>query len=428
VAVAGVLTVVATLRYELAIVVAASEEEAAQVARLALALLAGNVALIALVAAICGEPLAARAERPGESGWVLALAPMVALLGAFQVASYAATRARDFDRLARGLVAQQAVFGAVAVAIGTLARWPGGLVAARLGGVAAGVALLWPRGNVSTGPRPPLGEVAFRHRQFAFYNCPYSLVGTLGRELFLLAVMAAGQAAAAGHFGLARSVVYAPVTFLSASMSQVFYREAASTLGTPVFGDTVLRLTRSIARLAAPPFAALPLLAPDAFAWIFGERWREAGQYAALLAPVGFLFLFSSWPERVFEVAGRQRVSFAIQLGFDLAAAIVLFLLVRAGYGPLPMLVAFVAIGCAYHLSYLAAAARVAALAPGGFLRVAAETAALGACGALAAALARSLAADVRIALGLFAVALVAYYGALLPALRRDLAGAGTGA
>jgi O-antigen/teichoic acid export membrane protein len=428
VAVAGVLVVVATLRYELAIVVAASEAEAAQVARLALVLLGGSAALIAIAGSLFGGPLAALAGRPGEAGWVLALAPMVALLGAFQVASYAATRSRDFGRLARGLVVQQAVFGAAAVALGALARWPAGLIAARIGGVAAGVAVLWPRGGVATGPRPRLGEVASRYRQFALYNCPYSLVGTLGRELFLLAVMAAGQAAAAGHFGLARSVVYAPVTFLSASLSQVFYREAASTLGTPAFGDTVLRLTRSIARLAAPPFAAVPLLAPGAFAWVFGEPWREAGHFAALLAPVGFLFLFSSWPERVFEVAGRQRVSFAIQLGFDLAAAIVLFLLVRAGYGPLPMLVAFVAIGCAYHLSYLAAAARVAALAPGGFLRVAAETAALGACGALAAALARSLAADVRIALGLFAVALVAYYGALLPALRRDLAGAGTGA
>jgi O-antigen/teichoic acid export membrane protein len=428
VAVAGVLVVVATLRYELAIVVAASEAEAEQVARLALALLGGAVALIAAAAVPFGGALADLAGRPGEPGWVLALAPMVALLGAFQVASYAATRARDFGRLARGLVVQQAVFGAAAVALGALLRWPAGLVAARLGGIAAGALLLWPRGGSAPGPRPRLRDVAAKHRQFALYNCPYSLVGTLGRELFLLAAMAAGQAAAAGHFGLARSVVYAPVTFLSASLSQVFYREAASSLGTPAFEATVLRLTRAIARLAAPPFAALPLVAPDAFAWVFGERWREAGQYAALLAPVGFLFLFSSWPERVFEVAGRQRLSFAIQLGFDLATAAVLFLLVRAGAGTLPMLLAVVSIGCAYHLGYLAAAARVAALAPGGFLRVAAEAALLGGAGAFVAALAQSLAADIRVTLGLIAVALVAYYGALLPALRRDLAGAGTGA
>jgi O-antigen/teichoic acid export membrane protein len=425
VAVASVLAVIATLRYELAIVVATTEEEAVQIARFALALLCVSCLVIAVTAGIFAEQLANIAGRPGQVGWIHALAPMVAALGAYQVASYLATRARRFDRLAKAAVIQQTVFAVAALGLGAAFRVPAALIAGRIGAVASGLWILRPRGLGGAGGGRFFGAVAFRHRQFALYNCPYSLIGTLGRELFLLALMAASQIGAAGLFGLARSVVYAPVTLLSAALSQVFYREAASTLHTPRFEEIVLTLTRAIARLAAPAFAALPLLAPDAFALLFGDRWRDAGDYAALLAPVGFLFLFSSWPERVFEVAGRQQLSFFIQLGFDSMTAVVLITMVRSGAEPLLMLSALVAIGCAYHLSYLSAAVRVARLSLAPFRSIVAEATLLAVVSAIGVWLALSLLADVRLVLAVFAAGLLVYYVWLFPRVKRDLAALG---
>jgi O-antigen/teichoic acid export membrane protein len=426
-AVAAVLGTIATLRYELAIVVAGTEDEARQVARLALVLLAGSCIVISVTAAVWAAPLAAFAGRAGQTGWIHAFAPMVALLGCFQVAAYVATRARRFDRLARAAVVQQSVFALVALGLGVALRAPAGLIAARIGGLATGLPMLWQRGLASPGASRPLAEVASLHRQFALYNCPYSLVGTLGRELFVLAMTAASQVVAAGYYGLARSVVHAPVTLLSAALSQVVYREAASTLHTPAFEEMVLKLTRSIARFAAPAFAALPLLAPDAFALVFGERWREAGHYAALMAPVGFLFLFSSWPERVFEVARQQRVSFLIQLGFDMVTALLLITMIRAGFDPLAALAAVVAVACVYHLAYLLAAARVARLLLTRFRPILTEAAALGLAGAFAAWVLLAVVEDIRAVLTISGAGLLAYYAWLFPRVRRDLSAAGGG-
>ena len=128
-----------------------------------------------------------------------------------------------------------------------------------------------------------------------------------------------------------------------------------------------LSSTAVCAAYCAPVFAFLVFWAPDVFAALFGERWRMSGIYAALLAPVGLLSLFTVWPERVFAVAQRQQVSLLVQVASDSASIALVWGLLLAGVAPLFCIGAFSLAQCIYHLVCLFAIFRTARFEPAAY-------------------------------------------------------------
>ncbi len=293
---------------------------------------------------------------------------MVLLLALAQTASFWANRTRRFSVIAGGTVLQQGGTAVLSLFAGLSGGAQLGLVAGRLGGQC--LSAVWLVSRVFSEWRHVLGRVSWSGMKAAVsrlpaiskFNLPYSLVGTVSRELLVFALTLFHFTQQAGFYGLARSVLYSPVSFLSSSLSQVFYKEAADSIGTPAFKALVARLLGGIILVFTPAFVALVFWGPELFAFAFGAKWREAGVYAAIFAPAAWLFLFSSWPERIFEVAGRQQLSLAIQLVSDILSVTVVLALLWQEASPRVVLAAYTAIACAYHCAFVTAAFNVARL------------------------------------------------------------------
>lgn len=418
------LGTIATLRYELAIVLPQTEEQARAIALLAQRLLLIVCGVVMLATLSFADSIARLAGRSEAGLWVYALAPAAAALAWYQVSSFVATRHRKFGALAVASIAQQSVFVFAATGLGLLGV-PAGLIAARLSGYCAGALALFPAGRIAatgaTSSESPM-EVGRRYRQFPLFNFPYSLIGTLGREFFVFALMITGKAADAGLYGLARSVVFVPTSFLSSSLSQPYYKEAATSFRTPRLEALTCEIVRVIARVFTPLFAAVAVIGQDLFEVVFSATWRTAGAYAAYLAPVALLSLFSSWPERIFEVAGRQGTSLGIQVAFDLACAGAALGLLLNGVAPLRTLAVVASLGAAYHVFYMAAAFRIARFRARPFLPIAGEIAALSALWALAAGVAHNLLGVGIVSLCVVAAGLVLYELLLVRSVLRQRA------
>ncbi len=357
-----IMVVLATFRYELAIVLPDSEAVARAIAGLAGMLLIGSCIVYSLLIESAGRPLAEFLNQPDITEWIYALVPMVFLLGGFQVASYISTRQSGFRSIATAGVLQQLIFAGAAIALGYFTDIKNGLIVSRLSGQLMALAVLLPAAILwyRSGTRHQLGFVAKRYRQFPIFNFPYSLIGTVGREFFVIALTAMEHLAAAGFYGLARGVVFIPCGFLSSSLSNVFYKESTISFRDESFGKLTAEVCKIIGVVFSPVFAVLPVISPALFAFVFGEEWRPAGLYAAWLSAPAYLFLFSSWPERIFEVAERQRVSFTIQAIFDCATIGTIIFLLSLGAEPLSVIPYLIMISCLYHMSYIYAAFRVA--------------------------------------------------------------------
>lgn len=365
---AASLTVLATLRLDLAVVLPREQSVAVRIwwlgfyQGLAAALLIGAVALV-----LGGWINASFAPGVSSAAWVWLLAPMVIASVVTQMGTGLATRQGRFDLVVLSNLATALVFASTAMAIGWLAPGDQGVVVARLSGQTAGclsliaLAIVVCRRGGHWRPRLLRARELWREqRQFLVFNTPYSLVGALARDLPLYVFALGGGAALTASYALARTIMLAPTSLISGALSSVFYREASRHLGTPRLEALAIALSRWGLFLTIPGFAFVAVWGDELFALVFGDQWRAAGTFARLLAVPMWLALQTGWPERLFEASRRQGVSFTIQIGFDALHALVVTGTYFGTGNAVLAVGAYAVTYSTYHLVYLVAVFRVA--------------------------------------------------------------------
>jgi O-antigen/teichoic acid export membrane protein len=301
-AVAANLGVVACARYEFALPLARDDEEARLLHALCLRI-AAAVVLASAVAALAWAMLIGAV-------WPLWLPAMVAALAAVSLATLQATREQRFGSLSAARVLQHGG-GALGQLLGGLLQlglW--GLIVAPL--AAAAATAVWLRlrwRGVWRASGVALRAVAQRHKSFPLLNTPHAFLGALMDTVSVAMIAWALGPAAAGFWGLAMRYLKAPATLVGGAVSQALYPKlaqaaagvspAADALGVlpatpagrpaqaavpPASRAAVVRVMLVLLALATPLVALLWWLGPAAFAWAFGEGWREAGELARALA------------------------------------------------------------------------------------------------------------------------------------------------
>lgn len=358
-ALAAVAAIPATLRLELAVVLADSDRDASRLAAWTLVLASLMLALLE-VGLLVTDSWVTPLESMHALGSLLLLVPLMAWLIAFQGGLIIITNRRRAYKVAAACgVVQQTIAALVALLLGLVGAHAGALIASRLVAFAAGSLTMLRysvAGFFSNMELRWADARAFlrRYHQFPLYNVPYSMSGLLSRDFPVIALSSTGNMALAGQFAIARMAASVPGTFLTASLSNMFYREAVEFLDDRRFADLIWRLFKSLAQIVIPVFMVLGLIAEELFSFIFGGRWLGAGAVFGYLAIPFALTVLTGWPERVFEVRAKQYLSFAIQLVFDgLTIAGVSLTLVEGG-SPLEAVRVYAAIQTCYQLTYLA--------------------------------------------------------------------------
>lgn len=368
VSVTSVLLVAATLRLDLATVIATDRREATRIFSLGVLQSLAIGLATAIAAAALAPTISTALGHPGQSDWVWAIAPMVIALATTQLAGGVLTWLKRFGPVSRAQVANQFAYLGVAIGLGVVGSPLAGLVVAKLAGqIVAAASIAWLlRGffrRVRVPQRSAWSTLWVRCKPFLQFNTPYSLVGVVGRDVPVFAFAATSATAAAGLYGLARTLLWAPAMLVAASLSQVFYREAAEHRGTVRLERFTFAILALTACAAAPLFAFVGTWGDVLFALLFGAEWTSAGRFAALLAIPAWLAIQTAWPERLFESVGRQGTSFAIQISFDLLSAALVFGSVIAGRPAIETVAVFAAVNALFHVAFLIGLVRVAGFA-----------------------------------------------------------------
>jgi len=275
-AVAANVAVVACARYEFALPLAPDDDEAAALRTLCLRLLVAATALSTLAALAWAWLIAA--------AWPLWLPASVAALGLVSLATLWATRAQRFRALAASRVVQHGGGSLLQAAAGLLHAGVAGLIAAPIVAAASAAAVL--RLPLRGDAAPRVMDVARRHREFPLLNTPHAFAGALQDTLAVALIAASQGAAAAGFWGLTLRYLKAPATLVGSAVSQALYPKLARD-GAGATRDAraaVVRVMAMLALIASPLVLLLWALGPWAFAWAFGDAWREAGELARSLA------------------------------------------------------------------------------------------------------------------------------------------------
>jgi len=306
----GILSVIASLRYELAIPLPEKDEDAVNLVGLCLG-------IVLLMSIFVGSGLWLVRDR--IFGWFKApalrpyfwLLPVgMLLVGAYQVFNYWAIRKKDFAAIGRTKLNQGIGAALTQIAIGFLHTGPIGLLIGQTLGQGAGVFTLVSRFRKDQGviklSASGMSFVARRFKRFPLLSVWPALINSLGLQLPILALSGIYGGQVTGWFALTNKVFGVPLSVLSTSTASVLLGQAAQEhrLGKKLdalFWKVIWQ--QSFVGILILLF--IPIC-PIIFPLIFGQDWKYSGTYASIWIPAIVANFIASPTGGFLDVLERQ--------------------------------------------------------------------------------------------------------------------------
>lgn len=321
--VGGILGAFSLFALDRVIVLARSPTEARRVATTSFAAAICVALAAAIIGAVMGvSPLSGQIPFTTLELALLLPAFSVCYAGA-QIFTYINLRVGRVRRIAAFKVLQAATISVVQVTLAPIAMVPGLLVGAVAGwSVPFAAAIKW---HISAGRirqdlrRRSVRSVLRRHWRYPRYVMPNELIDNLSNQLPLLLLGTTLGLSIAGHYGLAIMLLSAPAALVGQGVGQIFLQFLGnSATNHDAIRRSMFRIWVALAAIGIVPFTIVMLFGPEIFALLFGDRWRTAGQIAALLSPLLLIRFISSPTSTVYLKLGLQRA----QWFFCLAALV----------------------------------------------------------------------------------------------------------
>jgi O-antigen/teichoic acid export membrane protein len=348
---ASVAMVFVGLRYDLAAMSAASNQEAAElfVAALLACIPTSVVAGFVLWLLITRDLL-------GFGALPLLAVPVTALLlfatGVVMALRYWNVRDQRFNRVGTASVLQGLGRALVPLGLAVTASGWWGLLAGDAAGRLLGVTQL-ARGAIERLRPQRLNAVlraARRQWRYPAIVVPSSLLDAIASAVPLPIVSTLFGVEAAGQFALVQRVAAVPVSLVGASFADVIHAEAVrqTRSGLARLRPLGVSSVKRLALVGAAIYVPVLVLAPFVFPWLFGDIWEQAGIVAAILAPALWLTLVVSPVSRLILVTGRTGLKFVADLVKLTVPSAALLMGREAGF-----IGAVVAFGAASFFAYL---------------------------------------------------------------------------
>lgn len=314
-AIVSVLAGVICLRYELAIVLPKTNEEAANLLVLSLLVVVGMSGAVFLVMwgmSVTGlHPFA----TDDIINWLWWVPLSVLAMGVFQTLSYWCTRQQAYMRLSTSHVLRSGGVTTTQITGGMLHTGASGLIGGQILGqmvistyLGAQVwkedkSLLKHSCNWSG-----IKQMAKTYISFPLYNTPQNLLNAISQNIPAILLMKAYGAAVVGWYALAVRLIEMPLSLMGKSLSQVYFQRISRAYHEGVNLYVHLRKTTLIlAVMGLFPAVTIIALGPTLFAIVLGEEWREAGVYARWIVVWLFFGFLNSPSVATAQVYTMQR-------------------------------------------------------------------------------------------------------------------------
>jgi len=144
--------------------------------------------------------------------------------------------------------------------------------------------------------KPKMIEMAKRYRDFPKYSVLAILANKLSYQLTNIIVSAIYSITTLGYYAHVQRVLGLPSSLIGTSIGRVFIHEASKEKqNTGKAIQTFKSTMKKLILIGLPIFAFLFMIVEDLFAFVFGEPWRIAGEYAQIVIPFFFVqFIISS--------------------------------------------------------------------------------------------------------------------------------------
>ena len=284
------------MRYEMAVILPEKDEDAVNVMALSF-LIAVAWSVLSLFAIFLFGDLISDFFGGTKNGGYIYLVPLVVLmLGLIQVLNFWSLRIKTFKSNAYSRIGNATINNGLALGLGITVKGSFGLMMGYFFAQVTSLVIL--SRTVVKNRRKFLDQVswekmkqnAFRYRNFPKINASHALVGSFQENGIIFFMKSFFGTSVLGSYSFAYRLLSVPSSLISTAISQALMEKATKSVNN---GETikpmVLKIYKIVFILGAPLFLTLFLFAPDIFAFVFSEKFREAGVIAQILTPWMFL-------------------------------------------------------------------------------------------------------------------------------------------
>lgn len=327
----GLVAVIATGRYEMAIVLPKSDEEAINILALSIFITLFLTFFTALIIVIFGEKIL-NMLNANNLGDLLYLMPLSLLLaGLYQSFNYWSNRKKHFKNMANSRIAQTLGSGVGQLGFGFSTLSGGMILGNLLGGILSVYVLmkkffLYDKNLIKNVEKEKIIIEMKKYKNFPLVNSLHVFSDVLKTSLSTMLIASFFGSSILGFYALSLRILQVPLGIIGSSFGQVLYQRFNSAKEN---NETIYIIAKNILIklfiIALPVFSLLYFVAPDLFSFIFGEKWRIAGEYTQILLPYLFLNFLISPISQIPIILGKQKTFFIISLVINAIIPILLY-------------------------------------------------------------------------------------------------------
>jgi len=297
----SILSVLANARYESAVMLPKKEEDALHLFALGIIINTIFSFIVLLVVVLFNAPLTEALGNDEISIWLYFIPIALFFTGVFNILTSMNNRQKNYKDIASATITKSIVMAVIQLSIGLVKSGASGLISGQI--VAQFFANIKLFKNVIKEKKMIFSfkwlkiiALALKYKKFPMFSLPSAFANVLSGHLSNILISSFYSVATLGFYSLVQRVLGIPSALIGKSIGQVYYEEGTrerkkTGLAINTFDATLKKLTL----IALPSFLLLFFVVEELFAFVFGEEWRVAGQYAQIVVPMfGISFVVSS--------------------------------------------------------------------------------------------------------------------------------------
>jgi len=319
-AIISILAVLATARYELAIILPKRPNDAYQILILSCVLSATVSFCTLLIIWLFEMQIIELIENPSIADFLYWIPISIFFMGLYQPLYYWFNREKGYKKMANSRIVQASSMVSSQVAFGLLTNLTAlGLILGQLLGQFLATLYMSQKfikdtRNIYKPKKLKQLALAKRYINFPKFLMVAHAMNASSRLLPNVLINIFFSATAAGLYLLIQRVIGAPLSIIGNAVGDVFRQQASKAYIER--RECIVEYKKTFIKLiiiSLLPFCVLFFIAPDLFSIVFGESWRKAGEYAQILMPM-FFFQFVASPLSVlFIIAEKQKEDLSMQ-------------------------------------------------------------------------------------------------------------------
>ncbi|MDL1960302.1 MAG: oligosaccharide flippase family protein [Deltaproteobacteria bacterium] len=311
----GIIGVLACFRYELAIMLPKTDEEAANLLGLSLFFVLIIIGISALIIFFTGDVIVNLLNSPELKKYLWLIPISVFVSGIFLALNYWNSRTKHFGRLSIARVVSSVATQATKLGAGFAGFVSGGVLIGTgiLGQIVSTLVLggqIW-RDDRRLFKASIRWEKMIaglkRHKKFPIYNTWSALLNTASQQLPTIMLAFYFSPKIVGFYALGKTVLSMPMSLVGGAVAQVFFQKASEAYNrTGNLSEVVEGVFKRLVSMGIFPILLLTVIGEDLFVVVFGQRWAEAGVYMQILGLWIFFQFISSPISTLFAVLEKQ--------------------------------------------------------------------------------------------------------------------------